>query len=174
MKTGRCTLPKDIKMLAPVLLIAPDPAAALLADALRSGLPADIQVGAVSRDLLPILRHEDLGLILLDENLAAADSPTAEALYAAAGIVPVLEMNFAICNVDRVLREVKAALQRRKRNEEKARTAAASSLGNELNGSLTGLLLESQLALRHAGPDLSRALHHLIELAAEMRGQLRD
>ena len=161
-------------MLTPVLLIAPDPAAAPLADALRSGLPADVQVGAAGRDLLPVLRHEDFGLILFDENLAAADPVAAEALYAAAGIVPVLEMNFAICNVERVLREVRAALQRRKRNEEKARAAAASTLGNELNGSLTGLLLESQLALRNAGPELARALHHLIALAAEMREQLRD
>ncbi len=161
-------------MLTAVLLIAPDPATAPLADALRSGLPANVQTGSSARDLLPLLRREDFGLILFDENTAAADPASAEALYRAAGTVPVLEMNFAICNADRVLREVRAALQRRRENEEKARTAAATTLGNELNGSLTGLLLESQLALRNAGPELSRSLHHLIELAAEMREKLRD
>ena len=104
---------------------------------------------------------------------AAAEPEATEALYLGAGTAPVLEVNFAICGVARVLRQVRAALRRRAEDEAKARSAAAVTLQNELNASLTGLLLESQLALGKAGPDLLPSLHHLIELASELRGQLR-
>ena len=111
--------------------------------------------------------------MVVDENLAASDPQATEALYLAAQTSPVLEMNFAISRADRVARQVSAALRRRTQDESKARTAAALSLGNELNASLTGLLLESQLALREAGPELAPALRHLIDLAGELRAHLR-
>lgn len=160
-------------MLTTVLLIAPDPAAAIVASALRSKLPAEVQASSTSRETLTLLHREEFGLVLLDENLAIADPVATEALYTAANIVPVLEINFAICNVERVVREVRAALLRRRKNEEKARAAAAAAFGNELNGSLTGLMLESQLVLRQASPELAGALRQFMALAAEMREQLR-
>ena len=155
-----------------VLLIAPDPAAANIADSLRNELGFDVVQSTHRRDSLSVLRREEFSLILLDENLAAADPQATETLYAGAGTAPLLEMNFAICRMERVLRQVRSAMSRRAQDLAKARTAAAAALGNELNASLTGLLLESQLALREAGPELATALEHVIELAAELRVQM--
>ncbi len=160
-------------MALPVLLIAPDPAAATIAQALRQGQNFEVIESAHDRDSASVLRREEFGLILLDENLAAADPHATAALYAAAGTAPILEVNFAICNVERVLRQVRAALSRRAQDEAKARIAVAAALGNELNASLTGLLLKSQLALREADPELAPALRQLIDLAGELRSQLR-
>ncbi len=156
-----------------VLLIAPEPAAAAVANALRRDLDAYVELSAHGRESLAALRREEFTLILLGENLAAADPAATDGLYAGAGTATVLEINFAICSVGRVLRQIGAALSRRAQDQAKARTAAAAALGNELNASLTGLLLESQLALRQAGPELAPTLQHLIELAAELREQLR-
>ena len=156
-----------------VLLIAPEPAGTSIALHLRSELQLEIAEHTEIRGSVPALRREDFALVLLDENLAAADPQATEALYLAARTAPVVELNFAISRADRVTRQVKAALSRRSQDESKARTAAALSLGNELNASLTGLLLESQLALRDAGPALAPALRQLIDLAGELRAHLR-
>lgn len=157
----------------PVLLIAPDPAATTLAFQLRLELRLVVAEYTDIRSGVASLRREDYDLVLLDENLAAADPQATETLYAAARNSPILEMNFAICRAERVLRQVRAALSRRAQDELKARSAAALTLGNELNASLTGILLESQLALRDAGPQLAPALRHLIDLAGELRTHLR-
>lgn len=160
-------------MSALILLIAPEPAASTLAEAIRVDLGAQVRLAEHGRNSFYGLRREDFSLILLDENLAAAEPAATDALYLGAGTAPVLEANFAICGVGRLLRQVRSALQRRTQDEAKARTAAAATLQNELNASLTGLLLESQLALRGAGPELLPTLQHLIDLASELRGQLR-
>ena len=157
-----------------VLLIAPDPAGTSAARFLRSALQVEVCELTEIRSGVLALRREDYTLVLLDENLAAADTQAAEALYLAAGTSPVLALHFAISRAERVARQVKGAFQRRTQDEAKARSAAALSLGNELNASLTGLLLESQLALRDAGPELAPALRHLIDLAGELRAHLRS
>ena len=156
-----------------VLLVAPEPAATTIANALVSELHLQVEYSPHSRGSLSVLRREQFSLILLDENLAAAEPHATDGLYGHAGTAPVLEMSLAICSLERVLRQVRAALCRRTQDEARARAAAARALSNELNASLTGLLLESRLALRQAGPDLAPALQHLIDLAAEIRGQLQ-
>lgn len=157
-----------------VLLVAPEPAATTLAQTLRFDLDAAVEVACEGRLAVTTLRRENFSLILLEENLAAAEPDATQMLYIGAGATPVLEINFGICGKDRVIRQVRSALARRTADEAKARRAASASLHSELNASLTGLLLESQLALRQAGPELSPTLQHLIDLAAGMREQLRS
>ena len=156
-----------------LLLIAPDPPASAVAQVLRRELEARVHIVPHGRPALTALRREDFQLIVLEENLAAAEPEATAALFAGAGTAPVLEINFGLCGVDRILRQVHSALRRRAEDEAKARSAVAHSLQNELNASLSGLLLESQLALRGAGPEVLPALQHLIELASELREQLR-
>ena len=156
-----------------LLLVAPDPPASAVAQALRRELEARVEVAAHGRTGLSALRRDDFELVVLEENLAAAEPEAIEALFAAAGTAPVLEINFGLCGIERVVRQVRAALERRAADEAKARQAVSNSLGNELNASLAGLLLESQLALRQAGPEVLPTLQHLIDLASELRTQLR-
>lgn len=157
-----------------LLLVAPDPPAAAVAQVLRRELEARVQIAPHGRAALTALRREDFQLIVLEENLAAAEPDAATAVFAGAGTAPVLEINFGLCGVDRIVRQVRSALQRRAEDEAKARRAVTHSVQNELNASLAGLLLESQLALRGAGPEILPTLQHLIELASELREQLRQ
>ncbi len=157
-----------------VLLLAPEPAATTVAQNLRRMLEAEVEIVLPGCTSLTALRRGDFNLILLEENLAAAQPDAMQALYAGAGTAPVLEMNFGLCGVDRVLRQVRSTLARRAQDEAKARSAVAASLQNELNASLTGLLLGSQLALRQAGPEILPTLQHLIQLAGQLQKQLRN
>ena len=160
-------------MNASILLVAPEPVASTLAGSLRSELGFHVTLGRHERNGYHGLRREEFSLILLDENLAIAEPEATDALYSGAGTAPVLEANLGICGTGRVLRLVRSALHRRALDEAKARAAAVAALRNEWNASLTGLLLESQLALRGAGPELLPSLQHLIDLASELRSELR-
>lgn len=156
-----------------ILLVAPEPAAGAVAQALRRDLQAHVQTSAGGRSGLAALRRDEFTLIVLEENLAAAEPEATEALYTMATTAPVLEINFGLCGIERIVRQVRSALERRNADESKARLAVNNSLVNELNASLAGLLLESQLAVRQASPEVLPTLQHLIHLASELRAQLR-
>jgi hypothetical protein len=85
-------------------------------------------------------------------------------------------MNLAICGVERLAREVRAAVLRRRREEAAARQAAVATLHSELNGTVTALLLSCELALE--APGLSRAaaenLRSAHGLVKKLRSQLES
>jgi hypothetical protein len=86
-----------------------------------------------------------------------------------------LQVNFAISGCARLSREVKAALSRRDGEQAIARRAVATELEDELKSSLTGLLLQSELALREPSvpTSLEPKLRHMVELAGAIRDRLR-
>ncbi len=162
----------------PILLVAPEPTASMVAQAFYRDPHHDpdlhIEIAPDVRTAFTALRRDEFSLIVLGDDLAAAEPDAADALFAAAGTAPVLEINFGIWSAERIVRQVRSALARRAAEEAKARRAVGNSLLNELNASLAGLLLESQLALRQAGPEILPTLEHLIRLASELRTQLRS
>lgn len=157
----------------PILLIAPESAAVSVSASLRKDLDAMVEMVSNRRAGLAALRRGEYALVLLDESIAAADSETTDMIYQNANAAPVLEINFAIAGAPRIVRQVRSALSRRAHDQAQARAAAASLLHSELNASLTGLLLESQLALREATPEQAPKLRHVIELAGDLRNRLR-
>jgi len=156
----------------PILIVADESAALVVANVLRRELDLAVEIAPNRRTAVAALRRSEYSLLLLEEGLVTADTETAELLYQKALATPVLELNFGISNAQRVVRQVRAALTRRAHDLAQAREAAAISLQNELKASLTGLLLESQLALREAQPAHSAKLRHLVELAGDLRNRL--
>jgi hypothetical protein len=86
-----------------------------------------------------------------------------------------VQVNFAIAGCARLGREVKAALLRKHGEQAVARRNAVIEVENELKSTVTGLLLESQLALREPEipASLEPKLRHLVELAGTLRERLR-
>ena len=82
--------------------------------------------------------------------------------------VPV-QINFAFHGGSRLAREVQAAIGRREQQQVLALRAAASLLESELKSTVTGLLLQSQLAL--AEPEVPPKLAGKLELVARARLQ---
>ncbi len=87
--------------------------------------------------------------------------------------VPVYS-NFAINGIDRVKRELRSALYRRKRELQIARKEAEQTLRRELNDTVTAILLSCELALDV--PDLplfaETKMRAVDALAKEIRGKL--
>jgi signal transduction histidine kinase len=161
-------------MLHTILLIAPESSAGQIADLLRRELDSSVEVAPNRRAGLAALRRGEYALVLLDEALAAADPDTADIIYQNAVSAPVLEMNFQLATAPRVLRQSRAAIARATHERAQARASVTASLQSELNASLAGILLESQLALRSAQPDQAPKLRHLVELAGDLRNRLRE
>jgi hypothetical protein len=92
-------------------------------------------------------------------------------LWKNAGLAIPLQINFAISGTNRLIREVRAALQRREHEQALAMRAATSAIENELRDTVTGLLLHSQLAL--AEPILSAPLTAKLQIVAELAANLR-
>jgi hypothetical protein len=156
-----------------LLLIAPEFAAEPIAEALRTELHTEVDTTPSRRAALTLLRRNDFALILIDESLASADSATTDLLYQNAGSALILELHLALSSAARVVRQARSALIRRAQNLSTARTAAAAALHSELNTSLAGVLLESELALREASPAQAPRLRHLVQLAGDLRDRLR-
>ena len=156
-----------------LLLIAPESASQPIAEALRSDLRAEVETTPSRRSALTSLRRNDFALILIDESLATADPASIDLLYQNAGSALVLELNLALSSAARIVRQARSALARRTQDLATAHTAAASALHSELNTTLAGILLESQLALREAGPAQAPRLRHMVQLASDLRDRLR-
>ena len=156
-----------------LLLIAPESAAQPIVEALRTELNAEVETTPSRRAALTLLRRHDFALILLDESLASADSATADLLYQSAGSALILELNLALSSAARLVRQARSALARRTQDLASAHTAATVLLRSELNTTLAGILLESELALRDAAPAQAPRLLHLVQLAGNLRDRLR-
>ncbi len=133
------------------------------------GLP--VEVASSRREGLAALRRREYSIVVIDEPVAESSPEGAEMLWKQAGLAIPLQLNFAISGTDRILREVRAALQRREHEQQLAMRAANTAIENDLRDAVAGLLLHSQLAL--AEPLLSSHLAAKLQTVAELAGNLR-
>jgi len=145
-------------------------AAAGLAERLR----LTVEIAATRSAALRLLGRRDYAIVVLDQQLAEADPEGADLLCKSAGLAIPFQISFALSGIARLEREVQAALVRRHREQQLAQSAAAASLDAELKNAVTGLLLESQLALAEPGisPRIEARLRTLAKLAEGLRARL--
>ncbi len=98
-----------------------------------------------------LLRTESYTAVVFDKQLAQTEPAEIDTAIEHLGTAIPVEVNLAISGTERLVREVRAAVRRRKYEEASAREAAARSLHGELSGTLTTLLLECELALETSG-----------------------
>jgi len=155
-----------------ILLIAPEVVAGPVAESIRRNLDAEVITAENRRSGMASLRRQEFALVILEESFASADPNGTELLYQVAAGAAVLEINFILCGVERILRQVRAALARRVHDRQQASTDVAALICGELNGTLTGLLLETELALREAAPAQQPKLQKVVRLAGSLRERL--
>ncbi len=118
------------------------------------------------------LRKQEYSVIILDETLAQCDPATAEAIWEHAGLAIPLQINFAVSGAARIIREIRAALHRREREQALARKAAAIAIESEVKTTIAGLLLHSQLAL--SAGEMPRGIADKLRLVADLANDLRQ
>src|SRR5580658_8814547 len=123
---------------------------------------------------LAALRGQEFQAIVIDETLAECDPAAAEKICENAGLAIPMQINFAVSGAARLIREIRAALNRRDREQTLARRAAAAAIEIELKTTVAGLLLHSQLAMNGSGvpAPVAERLRIMADLAGSLRQQL--
>ena len=154
-----------------VLVVSPMADANQVAASLAEALHCSVNVAPNYRAGLMALRHQDYSVVVIDDCIAEGNPGSAEQLWRNFGLAVPMQINFAFSSGARLAREVQAAITRREQQQARALRAAASLLESDLKSALTGLLLQSQLAL--AEPELTPKIAGKLELVAELAGNLR-
>jgi CheY-like chemotaxis protein len=135
-------------------------------------LGMEVEVAEGRKAALAALRHREFAAVVVDETMAECDPAAAEAVWERSGLAIPLQINFALSGAARLIREIRAALHRREREQILARRAAAAAIENELKTTVAGLLLHSQLAL--SGAEVPSNVADKLRVVADLAGSLRQ
>jgi len=121
------------------------------------------------------LQAAEYDLLATDQSLLEADLRAMDTLLNRCGMAIPVYVNLALHSSERIVREVQVALRRAQQEKVAAERVAGKLLGSELRGELTGILLNSELALRHGGlaPEIAKNINSVRELAEKMRSRLQ-
>jgi hypothetical protein len=142
------------------------------AAAVSAQLKIEVDVVEGRKAALAALRRREYDAVVVDETMAECDPSAVEAIWSRTGLAIPLQINFALSGAARLVREIRAALHRREREQMLAHRAAAAAIENELKTTVAGLLLQSQLAL--SASEVSSPLADKLRVVAELAGNLRQ
>lgn len=158
-----------------ILLIWSSDRAKDCARAIESAFQRQVRVVSDLQQACEHLQNEEYSAVLIDEWITEAEPGQADFLFHHLGTAAPVFVNFGISGVERIIRELRAALNRRGRDTMLARHNARIALRDELKDDATALLLACGIAL--SDPELGEpALAHLKtidEVANRIKDKLR-
>lgn len=155
-----------------ILLVTPSACGEECSKALTQATGEQVDVAETLRHAATALHHETYRCVVLDQYLLEAEPAETEALMQHLGLAMPVQVNLGITGTDRLVREVRASLVRRQREESAARSAAEQALHGELTETLTALLLECELALN--SPELPPGAQEKMKAAHDLVVKLRE
>ena len=118
------------------------------------------------------LRSDEFSAVIVDQWVTEAEPEPTSVLFDHLGPAVPVFVNFGISGVERILRELRAALSRRGREMVLTRHVARQALREELQDDVTALLLSCDVALQEcSGPVVDR-ITKIKELAHQVRNRL--
>ena len=141
------------------------------ADVVAKQLGMDVETAEGRKGALAALRQKEFAAVVIDDTIAECDPAAAETIWERAGLAIPIQVNFALSGTARLIRDIRAALNRREREQSLARKAAAVAIETELKSTVAGLLLQSELAL--SGSDANSPLTERLRIMADLAGNLR-
>ena len=121
-----------------------------------------------------LLREQNYSTVVIDQFLLENEPAESDQVMAHLGTAFPVYLNFAVSGMERLLREVRSALHRRKREEAQALRSVEQQFRSEMCESLTSMLLSCELAMSVPGVPLPAAekIRAVDTLAREMRLRL--
>ena len=158
-------------MVMSILMVTGIEGARNCAEVVAAQLGRKVEVAEGRKMALAALRRAEYVAVIVDETLAECDPAAAQSIWERSGLAIPIQINFALAGAARIVREVRAALNRREREQALARRAAAAAIETELKATVAGLLLQSQLAL---AADLSAPAADRVRVVANLASALRE
>lgn len=120
------------------------------------------------------LREQSYSVVVLDQFLLENEPSESDHLLDLLGTAFPVYVNFAISGMPRLVREVRSALHRRKREEAQARRSVEQQIHSEMFESLTTMLLSCELAMSvpDVPPPVAEKIRLIDNLARDMRIKL--
>jgi signal transduction histidine kinase len=158
-----------------ILLITPSARGPQCADSLNSATGQQTHWAENLQEAVSRLREQTYSAAVVDQFLFETEPEECDQMIEHLGTAFPVYVNFAVTGMDRLLRDVRSALHRRKREESAARQAMAEQMSSEMRETLTAMLLSCELAMSVPNvPDSAVEKIRMIDtLARELRQRLQ-
>src|SRR5271170_7663188 len=158
-----------------ILLITPSARGQQCADALNAATGRQTHWAQNLQEAVARLRQETYSAAVIDQFLLETEPQESDQMVEHLGTAFPVYINFAVTGMERLVREVRSALHRRKREEASARISVVEQMRSEMRETLTAMLLSCELAM--SVPDVpipaSEKIRAIDNLARELRLRLQ-
>jgi len=158
-----------------ILLITPSARGQQCSDSLRIATGEETHWAKDLQEATGRLREQTYSAAVIDEFLLETEPEESEQVIDRLDTAFPVHINFGVTGMERLVREVRSALHRRKREEAAARRAVAEQMRSEMRETLTALLLSCELAMSVPGVPVLAAekIRSIDNLARELRLRLQ-
>jgi hypothetical protein len=159
-----------------ILLTTPSARGQQCADSLHAATGEETHWAQNPQEAATHLRERTYTAVVIDQFLLETEPQESEQMIEHLGTAFPVYINFGVTGMDRLLREVRSALHRRKREESAARRAVVEQMRSGMCETVTALLLSCELAMAEPGvPDpAAEKIRAINSLARELRTQLQS
>ena len=158
-----------------ILLITASARGQQCADSLQAATGDETHWAQNLQEAATRLRAQTYTAAVIDQFLIETEPEESEQMIEHLGTAFPVYINFAVTGMERLVREVRSALHRRKREETAARRAVVEQMRCEMRETLTALLLSCELAM--SAPDVPipavERIRSIDNLARELRLRLQ-
>ena len=158
-----------------ILLITPSARGQQCADLLQTATGEETHWAETLQAAATRLREQTYAAVVIDQFLLETEPEESEKMVEHLGTAFPVYINFAVTGMERLVREVRAAVHRRKHEESAARRAVVAQMHSKMCETLTAMLLSCELAL--SVPDVpipaAEKIRAIDGLARELRLQLQ-
>jgi hypothetical protein len=157
-----------------ILLVSTSSRAKECAAAVELGTGHKANVAGTVPQAVNRLEAAEYDALVIDQSLLESDLRAFDTLLNHCGMAMPVHVNLALHSSERVVREIQVALRRFESERFLAMQSAVKILGSQVRGDLTGILLNSDLALRQRSisPDVAEKVKSVRDLAEKIRTQL--
>lgn len=120
------------------------------------------------------LQSREYSAVVVDQWIAEAEHEPTSVIFDHLGMAVPIFVNFGISGVERILRELRAALSRRRLETELAHQGARQAVREELKDDVTALLLSCGVALEQSdvSDPVKTRLQQISQIAQRMKQKL--
>ena len=154
-----------------ILLVTASSRAQEYAAALEQGTGQKTEVAGSVPQAVTRLRNAEYEALAIDQSLLESDFRALDTLLNHSGTAMPIYVNLSLHGSERVVREAQVALRRGEKEKRVALRTVERDLRNQLRGEVTGILLTSELALRH--PAIPAEVAAKLQLVQDMAQKMR-